>query len=962
MKPAGAPADAVARPPARSQPLSVQPSLSHLTRPPATEPIEVTLPIEGMTCASCVNRIERFLKKTDGVQEASVNLATERATIRFLPTVAGRAELVAAIEAAGYEVRGSAVDGGASSDASAGALIDEPTAEDLERAHERRELGIQSLVSLVVSGSIMLLMFWPGLPWAMTDLDKAVLWPATFIQFWAGGRFYRAAWRALRHGSATMDTLVAVGTSAAWAYSVFVTMYPEVVMRAGIRPDTYFDSSTIIVGLILLGRWLEARAKGQTVGAVKALIGLQAKSAHVVRGDSEVDIPLEQVQAGDLVRVRPGEKVPVDGIVASGSSAVDQSMLTGEALPVEKGAGDEVIGATLNTTGSFVFRATRVGRDTALAQIVRMVQSAQGSKAPIQRMADRISAYFVPFVLATGALTFALWMLAGPEPRLTIALTAFIAVVVIACPCAMGLATPTAIMVAAGKGAEAGVLFRGGEALEQAHRVDAIVLDKTGTLTLGRPAVTSIVPARGTTVHDLLDLAGSAERQSEHPLASAIVAAADADGLGRLRIEAFEALAGHGVDAIVEGRRVLAGNVRLMEARGVDVTPLESVAADEAASGRTPVYIAIGGIDAGDARDGSPGAPERTENSPVVRDRSDAGARMHLAGLLVISDPVKAESAAAVRGLADQRIEVWMVTGDRRATAEAVARQVGIAPERVLAEVLPGEKAAKVAELQSLGRRVAMVGDGINDAPALAQADLGIAIGTGADVAIEASDVTLVGGDPRGIASAIALSRRTISVIRQNLAWAFGYNVVLIPIAMGLLYPFTGTTLSPALAAGAMALSSVSVVTNSLRLRGFDARPGEARLGPRPLVARVRDAGYLAAIAVVGLVVAGVVIAGNGWLDSSAQQVTVVASGSAGSPAEVHVRTGQFVYLHFTNDAMAYRDLAIEGIASVELPARPGQTTAVRFMAPAPGRYALRLGDSSGTNGTAGTLVVDPAR
>ncbi len=962
MKPASAAADAVARPPARSEPLSVQPSISHLPQPAAAEPIEVTLPIEGMTCASCVNRIERFLKKTDGVQEASVNLATERATIRFLPTIAGRAELVAAIEAAGYEVRGSAVDSvGASSDASAGALVDEPTAEDLERAHERRELGIQSLVSLVVSGSIMLLMFWPGLPWAMTDLDKAVLWPATFIQFWAGGRFYRAAWRALRHGSATMDTLVAVGTSAAWAYSVFVTMYPDVVMRAGIRPDTYFDSSTIIVGLILLGRWLEARAKGQTVGAVKALIGLQAKSARVVRGDAEVDIPLEQVQAGDLVRVRPGEKVPVDGIVVSGSSAVDQSMLTGEALPVEKGAGDEVIGATLNTTGSFVFRATRVGRDTALAQIVRMVQSAQGSKAPIQRMADRISAYFVPFVLATGALTFALWMLAGPEPKLTLALTAFIAVVVIACPCAMGLATPTAIMVAAGKGAEAGVLFRGGEALEQAHRVDAIVLDKTGTLTLGRPAVTSIVPARGTTVHDLLDLAGSAERQSEHPLASAIVAAADADGLGRLRVEGFEALAGNGVDAIVEGRRVLAGNVRLMEARGVDVTPLESVAAEEAASGRTPVYVAIG-IDADDAGESHPDAPERAETSPVGQGQTDNGTPMHLAGLLVISDPVKAEAAAAVRGLADQGIEAWMVTGDRRATAEAVARQVGIPPERVLAEVLPGEKAAKVAELQSLGRRVAMVGDGINDAPALAQADLGIAIGTGADVAIEASDVTLVGGDPRGIASAIALSRRTISVIRQNLAWAFGYNVVLIPIAMGLLYPFTGTTLSPALAAGAMALSSVSVVTNSLRLRGFDARPGQTSLGPRPLAARVRDAGYLVAIAVAGLLVAGAVIAGNGWLDSSAQQVTVVASGSTAAATEVHVRAGEFVYLRFMNDATAYHDLAIDGIASVELPARPGQTTAVRFMAPAPGRYALRLGDSSGMNGTAGTLVVDPAR
>ena len=915
--------------------MSVQsPATTTPARPSTTEPIEVVLPIEGMTCASCVNRIERFLRKTDGVQEASVNLATERATIRFLPSVTGRSELVGAIEAAGYEVRNV---GGAEAAADEGgvALVDEPTAEDLERGRERRELRIQSLVSLAVAAGIMLVMFWPWMPVAMEDLNKLVLWPATFVQFWAGGRFYRAAWRALRHRSATMDTLVAVGTSAAWGYSVFVTMYPDVVMRAGIRPDTYFDSSTIIVGLILLGRWLEARAKGQTVGAVKALIGLQARSARVVRGDSEVDVPLEQVQAGDLVRVRPGEKVPVDGVVVEGSSAVDESMLTGEAIPVEKRPGDEVIGATLNTTGSFVFRATRVGRDTALAQIVRMVQAAQGSKAPIQRTADLISAYFVPLVLGTAALTFALWMTFGPEPKLTLALTAFIAVVIIACPCAMGLATPTAIMVGTGKGAEAGVLFRGGEALEQAHRVSAIVLDKTGTLTLGRPAVTSIVPARLTSVHDLLDLAGSVERRSEHPLASAIVAAADAEGVGRLDVTEFEAVSGSGVEAVVAGRRVAAGNARLMALHGVDVSSLEAVAATESAEGRTPVYVAAAEPDA---------------------------ASLVLAGVVVISDPVKAEAAEAVRGLMAQGIEAWMVTGDRRATAEAVARQVGIAPDHVMAEVLPGGKAEKVAELQSGGRRVAMVGDGINDAPALAQADLGIAIGTGADVAIEASDVTLVGGDPRGIASAIALSRRTISVIRQNLAWAFGYNVVLIPIAMGLLYPFTGTTLSPALAAGAMALSSVSVVTNSLRLRGFDARPGHARLGRQPLATRIRDAGYLVAIAVAGLAVAAAVLAGNQWLDASAQQVAVTASSGAGVPAELHVRTGSFVYLRFTNDAPAYRELVVQGIPNVDVPARPGQTTSVRFMAPAPGRYPVEIGSGTGSAAPAarGTLVVEP--
>lgn len=930
-------------------------SAAPLAHPGGAELVEVTLPIEGMTCASCVNRIERFLNRTDGVQEASVNLATERATIRFLPSVTGRAELVGAIEAAGYEVRGGL--GGALADADAatarGALVDEPTAEDLERARERRQLAIQSLASLAVSGSIMLLMFWPGLPWTMEDLNKVVLWPATAIQFWAGGRFYRAAWRALRHGDATMDTLVAVGTSAAWAYSVFVTMYPDVVLRAGIRPDTYFDSSTIIVGLILLGRWLEARAKGQTVGAVRALIGLQAKAAHVVVGDAEADVPLEQVQAGDLLRVRPGEKVPVDGVLVSGASAVDESMLTGEALPADKRAGDEVIGATLNTTGSFVFRATRVGRDTALAQIVRMVQAAQGSKAPIQRLADRVSAYFVPFVLGTGALTFAIWMVLGPEPKLTLALTAFISVVVIACPCAMGLATPTAIMVGTGKGAEMGVLFRGGEALERAHRVDTIVLDKTGTLTLGRPAVTSVVAAGGTTERDLLDLAGSVERQSEHPLAAAIVAAADADGLGRRSVAGFDAVAGHGVEGLVDGRRVVAGNARLMGARGVDVASLEAVAVQEAASGRIPIYLAAAAVP--DQPDGGPTvAPE----AHMTRDA--AAETLHLLGLVVVSDLVKAEAAAAIGALTGEKIETWMVTGDRRATAEAVARQVGIPPERVMAEVLPGDKAAKVAELQSRGRRVAMVGDGINDAPALAQADVGIAIGTGADVAIEASDVTLVGGDPRGIASAIALSRRTISVIRQNLAWAFGYNVVLIPVAMGLLYPFTGTTLSPALAAGAMALSSVSVVTNSLRLRGFDARSGRGRLGHWPLAARVRDASYLVAIAVAGLALAAAVLAGNLWLDSSAQQVSIEARSAGASPADIHIRSGRFVYLRFANDGSAFEDLTVAGIPYVELPARPGQTTAMRFMAPAPGRYALMLGGIGASAAVHGTLVVDP--
>ena len=908
--------------------------------------IEIILPIEGMTCASCVNRIERFLGRADGVEAASVNLATERATVRYLPSVTGRAELVAAVEAAGYGVRPGPVDA-VERRAAAGVegRAGEATIEELERARERRELGIQAAVSLAIAAGIIVLMFWPLLPWPMQDMNKVLLWPATFVQFWAGGRFLRAALRAARHRTATMDTLVAVGTGTAWVYSVVVTMWPDIVHRAGIHPDTYFDSSTLIVGLILFGRWLEARAKGRTVGAVKALLGLQAKAARVVRGDDEVDVPLEQVQPGDVVRVRPGEKVPVDGIVIEGSSPVDESMLTGEAIPVLKTPGDEVIGATLNTTGSFLLRATRVGSETALAQIVRMVQAAQGSKAPIQRMADAISARFVPFVLVTGALTFGVWVALGPEPKITIALTAFIAVVVIACPCAMGLATPTAIMVGTGKGAEAGVLFRGAEALEAAHRLDTIVLDKTGTLTLGRPTVAGVVTAPGFTHGQLLDLAGSIETRSEHPLATAVVAAARIEDLGFLEVADFAAVAGGGVRAMVSGHAVLVGSRRFLDGAGIPVDDgggeatgfdgharsgsLASVEQEAASGARTPVWIAVDGA---------------------------------IAGAILVADPVKAEAAEAVRGLASEGLDVWLVTGDARATAEAVARQVGIRPDRVMAEVRPEQKAGKVAELQALGRRVAMVGDGINDAPALAQADVGIAIGTGADVAIEASDVTLVGGDPRGIVSAIALSRRTIAVIRQNLAWAFGYNVLLIPVAMGALYPFLGTTLSPGLAAGAMALSSVSVVTNSLRLRSFDARPGSAQLGRPSAASRVRDAGYLVAVGGLALAIGGGAIAADRWLDGSAQHVSLAATGMSFSQAEVHVTAGRFVVVSFANEDTVFHDWMIDGLPNVDIPARPGQTSSLRVLAPAPGRYPFECTEPGhAAAGMTGVLIVDPA-
>jgi P-type Cu+ transporter len=758
------------------------------------------LPIAGMTCASCVNRIERFLSRTSGVEGAVVNLATEIATIRYLPDVAGRAELVGAIEAAGYDLKPRPTADQAAG--AAGASVDlAQAADDADRAREQRTLAIKGAVSLGVAGAIMLAMFWPQAVVPLETLNWLALGPATVVQVWAGGRFYRAAWRALRHGTANMDTLVAAGTSAAWAYSVFVTFFPQVVLRAGLRPETYFDSSTIIVGLILFGRWLEGRAKGRTADAIRRLVGLSAKTARVIRAGAEIDVQLSEVVPGDLVRVRPGDKVPVDGIIVEGGSAIDESMITGESMPVDRAIGDEVIGATLNTTGTFVFRATRVGSETALARIVEMVRRAQGSKAPIQRLADRISEVFVPIVLVLAALAFVAWLALGPEPRLTLALTAFVTVVVIACPCAMGLATPTAIMVGTGRGAESGILVRGGQALESAGRIDTVVFDKTGTLTLGRPAVTSLTSVPGVADTELLDLAASLERGSEHPLGAAILAAGREQELGFRAVAGFRALAGHGVegligaspDAIEATRSVLVGNPRLMAERGIETAPLREALELTAANGQTAAIVAVDG---------------------------------QAAGVIGVADPVRAAVAEAIEGLAGAGIEVWLLTGDSLPVATAVARQVGIAPERVRAEILPGDKAATIETLQAAGRRVAMVGDGINDAPALAQADLGIAIGTGADVAIEASDVTIVGGDPRLVAASIALSRRTMQVIRQNLFWAFAYNIVLIPVAMGLLYPAFGITLSPALAAGAMALSSVSVVTNSLRLRSFDASPG----------------------------------------------------------------------------------------------------------------------------------------
>ena len=701
-----------------------------------------------------------------------------RPPIRFDPTVIDRTGIVAAIEAAGYDV---------GRDAAADGSREAVAADDAQRAAERNELLRTAIASLAIGLTMMAVMFWPGgPPWPVVEVNRWMLVPATIVQFVFGRRFLVAALRGARHGEANMNTLVAMGTLAAYGYSLVVTLLPDTVMAAGLGHETYFDSAAVIIGLVLFGRWLEARAKGQAVGAVKALLKLRPDTARVLRPGGEREIPVDQVVAGDLLRVRPGDRVPVDGVVIDGASAVDESMLTGESLPVEKQVGDRAIGATLNTSGSFVMRAERVGRDTTLAQIVTLVERAQGSKAPIQRVADRVTGWFVPAVIAVAALTFVAWLLFGPDPSLPFALSSAVAVLIIACPCAMGLATPTAIMVGTGKGAEHGILIRDGAALEEARRVTAVVLDKTGTITRGQPSVTLVRTVAGVEERELLTLAATAERGSEHPLAEAIVSHVDERGIEPGEAQSFEAVAGRGVRAAVGGVDVLAGTARFLSENGVDTAPLESLDVGTA----TPIFV---------ARDG------------------------RAIGLIGLADTVKPGAVEAVRRLRAAGLDVWMVTGDRRATAEAIGAEVGIGAGRILAEVLPGEKAERIRTLQAEGAVVAMVGDGINDAPALAQADLGIAIGTGADVALEASDVTLVGDDLGAVPTAVRLSRATMRTIRQNLAWAFGYNVLLIPVAAGVLFPVAGLLLNPALAAGAMALSSVSVVANSLRLRTFRA-------------------------------------------------------------------------------------------------------------------------------------------
>ncbi len=730
-----------------------------------------------MSCAACVGRVERALKRVPGVQDATVNLLANRGAVEYDPGVTTPEQLVEAVEETGY---GAAV-----------ARDAEEDAREEQRLREARELRSRFIVAAVLTapvlvGSMGMDLHAPGIGWLANPWLQLVL--TTPVLFWAGARFYRGAWAALRHRAADMNTLIAIGTGSAYVYSLAATAAPGLFLRAGLMPHAYYETAGVIVTLILLGRTLEARAKARTGAAIERLIDLKPRSAKVLRDGEEIAVLIQHVRVGDHVRVHPGEKVPVDGRVLEGQSAVDESMVTGESMPVDKQPGDPLIGGTMNRTGSFILEATRVGRDSTLSRIIALVQQAQGSRAPIQRLADRITGYFVPAVLMIAVATGAFWLAFGPNPLM--ALSNFVAVMIIACPCALGLATPTSIMVGVGKGAEHGILIRDAEALERAQSLDVVALDKTGTLTNGKPALTDVVRTGNRFTEEVLRLAASAERGSEHPIAEAIVAGAVERKLAVTEPSKFEAVPGQGIVAMVEDRVVLAGNARLLETYGVQLNGLSEQVAALASQGKTSVLVAVDGLPA---------------------------------GVLAVADTVKEGSRETVRELHSLGLQVVMMTGDHRQTAETVAREVGV--DTVLADVLPEHKAAEVERLQKEGRRVGMVGDGVNDAPALAQADVGIAIGTGTDVAIEAADITLLSGDLRGVATAIALSRATLRNIKQNLGFAFAYNTLGIPLAAGLFYPLTHWLLSPMVASAAMALSSVSVVSNALRLRNW--RPGD---------------------------------------------------------------------------------------------------------------------------------------
>ena len=754
------------------------------------------LGIEDMTCASCVGRVEKALRQIPGVIEANVNLATERARVRHSAGIVTTAMLEAAVEQAGYKARRLSA---------ATASSDDQDSE--RRKNEARGLRRSLLIAALLTLPVFVLEMGSHLIPAMHHWVLGVLGEqrnaylqfvlTTLVLFGPGLRFFRKGVPALLRGAPDMNSLVSVGTAAAYGYSVVATFIPQVLPQG--TANIYFEAAAVIVTLILLGRTLEARAKGRTSQAIKRLVGLQAKTARVERNGETLEIPLDQVTTGDVVFVRPGEKIPVDGQVVEGASYVDESMITGEPVPVSKGVGAEVVGGTINKTGAFSFRVTKVGANTVLAQIIRLVEEAQGSKLPIQALVDKVTLWFVPAVMAAAALTFLIWLIFGPTPALTFALVNAVAVLIIACPCAMGLATPTSIMVGTGRAAELGVLFRKGEALQALRDVSVIALDKTGTLTKGRPELTDLVPAEGFDYDEVLALVAAVETRSEHPIAEAIVAAAKQRDIKIAAIEAFDATPGFGVSAKVSGRTVSVGADRFMTQLGLDVASFLPAAQRLGEQGKSPLYAAIDG---------------------------------HLAAVIAVADPIKETTPEAIRALHALGLKVAMITGDNAATASAIARQLGI--DEVAAEVLPDGKVAALKQFRSHGARVAFVGDGINDAPALAEADVGLAIGTGTDVAIEAADVVLMSGDLRGVANAIALSQATIRNIKQNLFWAFAYNAVLIPVAAGMLYPINGTLLSPIFAAAAMALSSVFVLGNALRLKRFQAPMGiESRpVGP----------------------------------------------------------------------------------------------------------------------------------
>jgi P-type Cu+ transporter len=746
-----------------------------------------TLKLRGMSCASCANSIEGAILSVPGVSQCSVNYGAEQATVTYDPKQTNLGMIQSAVEAAGYAAQAIPEED---------ILAGEDDAERRTRNAALRDLtqkvwvgGIISVILVVGSLPMMTGLYLPFIP---TWLHNAWLQAALTapVQFWCGQSFYINTWKAFKRHTATMDTLIVLGTSAAYFYSLLVTIFPNFLTAQGLMPEVYYETAAVVTTLILLGQLFENRAKGQTSAAIRKLMGLQPRTARIVRDGQEMEVAITQVQIGDVILVRPGEKIPVDGEVMDGSSTVDEAMVTGESIPVKKQPGDEVIGATLNKTGSFKFRATRVGKDTFLAQIVKLVQQAQGSKAPIQRLADQVTGWFVPAVIAVAIATFILWY--NVMGNITLALMTTVGVLIIACPCALGLATPTSILVGTGKGAENGILIKGADSLELAHRIQTIILDKTGTLTQGKPTVTDFVSVGGMDTHDelkLLQLAASVERNSEHPLAEAIVQYAKSQEVEPEDVKGFEAIAGSGVQGIVLNHNIQIGTQRWLMELGVDTQTLAHPADRLEGLGKTVVWILVDGV---------------------------------VQSIIGIADALKPSAGSTVRTMQGLGLEVVMLTGDNRATAEAIAREVGI--QRIFAEVRPNQKVAQVQAIQAEGKVVAMVGDGINDAPALAQADVGIAIGTGTDVAIAASDITLISGDLQGIVTAIELSRATMQNIRQNLFFAFIYNVAGIPIAAGILFPVFGWLLSPILAGGAMAFSSFSVVTNALRLRNFQPK------------------------------------------------------------------------------------------------------------------------------------------